>query len=43
VPAAKTGWDEEPTEIELDLANLIDLEFEKPQGGDDLDMEKRKD
>ncbi|MCI0684736.1 MAG: VWA domain-containing protein [Gemmataceae bacterium] len=44
-PAAteKTGWDAEPKELDLDLTEIIDLEFEKPQGGDDLDMEKHKD
>ena len=41
--AEKTGWDAEPKELELDLSEIIDLEFEKPQGGEDLDMEKRKD
>jgi hypothetical protein len=39
----KTGWDDEPKELELDLSEMIDLEFEKPQGGEDLDMEKNKD
>jgi hypothetical protein len=41
--AEKTGWDAEPKELELDLSEIIDLQFEKPQGGDDLDLEKRKD
>ena len=40
---AKPGWDDEPKELELDLSDIIELEFEKPQGGDDLDMEKEKD
>jgi len=39
----KSAWDEEPKELELDLAEMIDLEFEKPQGGDDLELEKNKD
>jgi hypothetical protein len=39
----KSAWDEEPKELELDLAEMIDLEFEKPQGGEDLEMEQNKD
>jgi hypothetical protein len=41
--ADKTGWDAEPKELELDLSEIIDLQFEKPQGGDDVELEKRKD
>jgi hypothetical protein len=43
-PAKSTSsWDEDPKELELDLSEMIDLQFEKPQGGEDLDMEQHKD
>jgi hypothetical protein len=41
--AEKTGWDVEPRELELDLTDMIDLQFEKAQGGEDLDLEEHKD
>lgn len=46
VPATvgeKTGFDAEPKELELELTDIIDLQFEKQVGGDDLGMEKNKD
>ena len=42
-PAAeKTGFDAEPKELDFDLSDMIDLEFEKPKGQEDLEMEKHK-
>ena len=42
VAAEKTGFDAEPKELDLDLSDVIDLQFEKPKGQEDLEMEKNE-
>ena len=42
VAAEKSGFDAEPKELEMDLSDMIDLEFEKSQGDKDAGLEKPK-